>query len=202
MIALPKPTYIVAPVALAFFIAQSAHAELIRWSEPALDVLPGESVAGLALLDESVTPVFGYSLEIEIVPLEGSMGTLTVDTVATNFFDSRNLISQGGAMRDAMFSVIQPTEVGVFISTNTADLSTVTAAPGVNDALAQVVFAASADAFGDFEVRFGSGTALSDGLGFPVEHATQTLTITVIPAPASIGLLLGAGEIRRRRRGS
>lgn len=181
----------------------SARAERIHWSEPNLSVLPGGTVAGMVLLDESTTPLFGYSLDIRIMPLDGAVGTITVDTATTNFFDSRNLVTAGGFTRDPIFSVIQSTADGVFISTNSADLSTVTAAPGLNDALAQVFFRASAGALGEFQVRFGSGTALSDGLGSPVTHMTQSLSITVIPSPASVGgLILGAVIARSRRRRS
>lgn len=187
-------------IALLVAVCIPAHAELIRWSEPVVNVLPGESVPGLALLDESTTPLFGYSLDIEIVSLPGATGMLTVDTAATNFFEPRNLITAGGAIRDPIFSLIQSTAEGAFISTNTADLSTVAAESGINDVLAQVFFIASGDAIGDFEVRFGGGTALSDGQGFPVEHTTQTLRVTVIPTPGAIGLLLGAAVYHRRRR--
>ena len=179
-----------------------ARAELIDWSDAGLEVLPGASATSLALLGESVTPLFGYSLDLEIVALAGSTGTISIDTAATNFFLARNLIAAGGAALDPVFSVIQPAMNGAFISANTADLSTVTATPGVNDVLAQLFFAASSDASGDFEVRVGGGTALSDGNGFPVAFESRSLPIRVIPAPASLALLVGGLMAIGRRRGA
>ncbi len=45
---------------------------------------------------------------------------------ATNFYDIRNLITAGGAMRDPFFSVIQDNgSGGVSVTTITSDLSTV-----------------------------------------------------------------------------
>ncbi len=169
--------------------APLASAELIRPESAALDVIAGGTGSTIIILDDSVTPLFGYSLQLEIVPLAGAIGSLTIDAAASSFFDSRNLITAAGLMRDPVFSVLQSTPTGMFLSTNTSDLSTITAVPGLNDALAQIVFRASDDASGQFEVRFADGTALSDGQGFAVGFMSQPLTISVVvPAPGVLAL--------------
>lgn len=176
--------------------APFASAELIRPESAALDVISGGTGSTIIILDDSVTPLFGYSLELKVVPLAGAVGSVTIDAAASSFFDSRNLITAAGLTRDPVFSVLQSTPSGMFLSTNTSDLSTITAVPGVNDALAQVVFRASPDAAGQFELRFADGTALSDGQGFAVGFTSDVLTITVvIPTPGVLAIAACGGAI-------
>jgi len=164
------------------------------------------------------TPLFGYSLDIDIAPAAGATGAVSVDLSLTNFFDSMNLITAAGATRDPLFSAISDTgDGGAFLSTNTADLSTVTASAGFNDVLAELVFTSTADASGDFTVSLGPVSALSDALGFPVAFTFAPLTITVgaaspppppppgqiVPLPTPFALTLAGltpvALLRRRR---
>jgi len=128
----------------------------------------------------------------------GAVGVASQST----FLDDRNLITAGGAVRDSVFSSIlgQP-DGGVFVTAITEDLSTVISTPGVNDALARIAIAISPDAFGDFHVSVGEGTALSDAEGFPVPFDSESVTITVIPEPHSLILMMAAAAlcISRRR---
>ena len=185
---------------LLFAGASAAHSELIRPEHELTLIVPGANASSQVLLTHSSTPLFGYSLRFEVTPLAGASGAITIDTALTNFFDSHNLITAGGAQRDPLFSVILSTPNGAFLSTNTDDLSTVIASPGVNDVLAQLVFSASADAIGMFEYRVIAGSALSDAFGSPVAYDAVAGFIVVVPAPASAMIVIfGLFGGRRRR---
>ncbi len=146
--------------------------ELIVLDGPELQLCVGETESMLFLLRQNTTPLFGYSLDIDIVPAAGATGSVTVNVGLTNFFEVRNLITAGGAVLDPLFSVILDTgDGGVFVSANTADGSTVLAVDDVNDVLVEVFFEASPDADGDFMIELGPGSALSDGSGFAVPFA-------------------------------
>ena len=146
--------------------------ELIVLDGPDLQLCVGQTESMLFLLRLNTTPLFGYSLDIDIVPAAGATGSVTVNVGLTNFFEVRNLITAGGAELDPLFSVILDTgDGGVFVSANTADGSTVLAVDDVNDVLVQVFFEASPDAGGDFMIELGPGSALSDGSGFAVPFA-------------------------------
>jgi hypothetical protein len=178
--------------------------EVIATDLPILGLETGETEALLFLLQGNVTPLFGYSLEIEIVPIDDATGTVDVCVVQTNFFDERNLIIAGGAPLDEDFALIFGTpEGGVFINANTADGSTVLAVPDVNDVLAEVHFTAGTDASGEFEIVLAAATALSDVDGFEVPYTASLATVNVggLADPdlnddgdvngADLGLLLG-----------
>lgn len=185
--------------ALPLLAVGPAIAEIIQPEVNSLPVEPGETARALYLLTENQTPLFGYSLELEVVPCPGATGSVTIDASATNFFDARNLITAAGQMRDPAFSTISERPFGAFVSTNVLGDQLVLAVPGVNDALAEVAFRASADATGKFEVRLRTGTALSDGQGFAVPFESMILSINVVPTPMSTLLLLaGILPIRRR----
>ncbi len=148
----------------------------------------GGEVRVLVLIEESAVGLFGYSLDIDIAPVGAATGSLVPNVSLTNFFDARNLISAGGAMRDGFFSVIEGSaDGGVFISTNTNDLSAVFPVPGVNDVLAELVLDASTDAAGEFRIEFGSGTALSDTAGMPIAFASSSATVMIAPEGGNTG---------------
>jgi len=164
-----------------------ARAEVISVDAPALTVEPGDTFSVLFLLQDNSTPLFGYSLDIEATGSPNSVGSIVADITLTNFFDSRNLITAGGAVRDPLFSVIVDNgNDGVFISTNTDDGSTVLANDGVNDVLAQVFFYVSEDASGDFQIDLNPGSVLSNAEGDAVIYNYLPGTVTVVPAPAAI----------------
>ncbi len=147
-------------------------------------VAPGGTVSVLVLIRSNTTPLLGYSLDVDVVPGPMAVGTLTADVVATNFFDSQNLITAGDATRDPLFSVIlDGGDGGVFINTITDDNSTVLAVDGVNDVLAEVVLTASFDADGDFTIQMGAASALSDANAFSVPFGAFAGTITVAGTP-------------------
>lgn len=180
----------------------TASAALIEPAQPVFEVLPGAEVRVLWLLRDTATPLFGYSLDLQpAAPGGGTTGAVSIDTAQTNFFPARNVIQAGGADLDPLFSVIQPSGPGgIFVSTNTADLSTVVSVEGVNDALAEVVLLASADSQGDFVFNLGQGTALSDANGFPVPFTGSSVTIRVVPAPGAAASILCTLLIATRRR--
>ena len=162
------------------------------------DVLPGTTVSVLFVLQNNTTPLFGYSLDVDVIPQPDASGSLAVDVLATNFFDRRNLITAGGAIRDPIFSQILDTgDGGVFITTNTDDGSTVLAVAGLNDVLAQVFFDVSAEAFGNFTIELGPASAIG-----AADFAFTPHTFTVVPEPSTLLLCLaGVAVVRRRRRG-
>lgn len=161
------------------------------------EVTPGGTVDVLFVARGGDTPIFGYSLDVDVLPTQDAVGTVTVDVASTNFFDVRNLITAGGAVRDPQFSwIIDPGDGGVFISTNTEDGSTLLPVEGVNNVLAQVVFDVSADAFGDFTIDLGPATALANA-----DFDFAPGTITVVPEPGMLTLgVLGIGLLALRRR--
>lgn len=182
-----------------------ACAEVIRPESEVLVVQAGTEVSVLWMLEQSSVPLFGYSLDLNIVPDVGEVrqGSVAVSTDLTNFFDSQNLISAGGGTRDSFFSVILPDATGgVFLSTNASDSqSAFVAELGVNDVLAEMIFDISADAQGTFVFELGNATALSDADGIAVGFSAVSLSIVVVPAPCSLHLaclLFGFTRIRRR----
>lgn len=156
---------------------------IIEFDPATFDVMAGESITFLVFLRDSPSALFGYSLDVVIEPDPAAAGGVVVDPSMTNFFDEQNLITAGGAMRDPVFSLILPMADGVFISTNTSDLSTVSPVPGVNDVLAQIVLNVSPDASGSFTVLLDDGTALADASGASVPFTSNEITINVTPLP-------------------
>lgn len=188
---------------VGFVEPERLAAEFIMPESSSVSAMPLEEVSILFMIRDNTTPLFGYSLDIDVIPQAGAVGSVTANAPLTNFFDVQNLITGGGAIRDPLFSTILDTgDGGVFISTNTDDLSTVLAVDGVNDVLVQAFFDVSPDAFGDFLITLGSGTALSDGLGFPVPFSFSTVAVQVVPEPGSAALvaigLFMVGCLRRR----
>ncbi len=162
------------------------------------EVVPGTTFEVLFTVhDTDNTRLFGYSLDIDVVPDTNATGGLRANIDLSNFFDEQNLITAGGATRDPLFSDIMGTDDGVFITTNTDDGSTVLAVAGVNDVLAQVFFDVSADAFGDFTIELGPASAVGTA-----DFEFTPRTFTVVPEPGTLLLCLaGVAVIPRRRRG-
>lgn len=180
----------------------AASPVLILVEPETTEALPDSTVAVEFLIrDLETTPLFGYSLDVDLLPGLGASGQVLANIGLTNFFDTRNLITAGGATRDPMFSdILGPGDGGVFITTNTDDGSTVLAIDGVNDVLAQVFFDVSADAFGDFTLRLGPASALSD-IGGDVSFGFSPATITAVPEPGTIAYgILALGLLARRNR--
>ncbi len=175
-------------------------------------VISGSSLSVLFLVRDNTTPLAGYTLGVTVAGEPGTMGTVTANAAATNFYDVQNLITAGGASRDPFFSVIQGSEGGgVSLSTMTEDLSTVLAVGGVNDVLGQVVFDVSEDAHGDFTIQLTASSALADGNFDPVPFAFAPATIralnpALVPATSDWGLVvlglltITAGSLLVRRR--
>ncbi len=159
-------------------------------------VISGSSLSVLFLIRDNTTPLAGYTLDLTVLGEPGTMGTVTADVTATNFYDVQNLITAGGANRDPFFSVIQGSEGGgVSLSTMTDNLSTLLAVDGVNDVLGQVVFDVSEDAHGDFTIQLAPSSALADGNFDPVQFTFAPATIralnpALVPAMSEWGLVV------------
>jgi len=145
-------------------------AEEIVLETPSLALHPGATSSTRVIIEQNTTPLFGYSLDVDVIPEPGAVGTVIAHVGLTNFYLSQNLIEASGtASLDPLFSVIlDPGDDGVFISANTDDGSTVTATAGVNDVLAEVYFSALPGSQGTFRIELGPASALSDGEGVPV----------------------------------
>lgn len=176
---------------------ESLSASTSIHAEPSFqNVIPGNSISMLFLIESSEpTPIFGYSVDIDIVQDLDTEGLLSANAELTNFFDERNLITAGGATRDPEFSqILSTSDGGVFITTNTADDSTVMAVPGVNDVLAEVFVDVPLDAKGEFRIELGPASTIGEA-GFSYESAT----IIVVPEPTALTLLLiGMGVLGTR----
>ena len=202
------PTLAAALLAAAAAAGAHASSSTIIVATPSASVFaPGQTGSVVFHLSDLATPLFGYSLDVLFAAQPGATGSLHADVAMTNFSDANNLITAAGATRDPFFSVILPTANGVFLSTNTDDLSAVSLTPGVNHVLAEVVFTVSNDALGSFSIDLGLGTALANSLGFaaPFEFAPITIDVVaqVVPLPpaaslGALGLALLAGTGRRR----
>ncbi|MCG8407756.1 MAG: hypothetical protein MI923_21360 [Phycisphaerales bacterium] len=183
-------------------LGHAVHAEVVSVESKSLTITQGQIISIIFRLDENTTPLLGYSLDIDVTPDINALGTIESDLMATNFFDSENLITAAGLVRDPIFSqIVDPGDGGVFITTNTADLSTVIAVSGVNDALAEVVFRAPEDALGRFIVDLGPASFLSDENVNAVSFDYDPVTLNVIPEPQSSLLccLVFAAIAARRR---
>ena len=163
------------------------------------EVIPGTTFDVLfTIYDTESTPLFGYSLDVDVMSNTDAVGNLSVNIDLTNFFDDRNLISAGGAVRDPLFSdIVNTGDGGAFITTNTTGGSTVLVVAGVNDVLAQVFFDVSPDAFGDFTIELGPASTIGT-----TDFDFTPHTFTVVPEPSTLLLCLaGVAVVRRRRRG-
>lgn len=180
-------------------LGSSAEAAFIHPETLAINALPGQTISVLWLIEDVATPLFGYSLDLDVT---GPASGITVDAGATSFFAPRNLFLAVGLELDPVFSLVLPSGAGgVFITANTADGSTALPSPGVNDVLAQVVFVVGTDALGEYVIELGPGSALSDAQGFPVSFSSAPLTITVVPTPgAPVALVLCSLLLAPRRR--
>jgi len=189
-------------VAALTLCAQGANATAVFPESSSVQTAPGSTVSVKWFIQSDI-PLLGYSLAIERqTPITRDFASVEIDAALTNFFDPQNLITAGGETRDPLFSVINPDgSGGVFISTNTEDLSTVLPVPGVNNVLGEVVFNIGADAKGDWVFKLGSASALADENGSAVPFDAATLTISIIPSPGSLlCILCGVGQVRRRTR--
>jgi hypothetical protein len=193
---------VVAALIAVGFATHSGMAEVIRPDSSLIIVQPGESFSIRYLLAESQTPLFGYSLDLNVSTDSRSVGSVSINADASSFFDQRNLFTAGGLSRDPLTSLILSDGFGgVFVSSNASTWSSVTAETGVNDALAELVFEVSADAFGDFTFALGGGSVLSDRFGNSVGFSSESLTVRIVPAPGpTLALLLGVAVARSRRR--
>ena len=181
----------------------TVHADIVRPAIETLDVLPGSQVSVLWLIETSLTPLFGYSLDLNLLGdlSDDRTGTTVINTEASNFFDDKNFITAAGGTRDPIFSVmIADGSGGAFISSNTNDGSVFLAQAGINDVLAEIVFDISADASGRFVFDLGPGSALSDATGFPVSFTGSGLEINVVPFPGILSIPCVAFLAARRRR--
>ena len=93
-------------------MAGAARSEDIALELPPGAIHPGDTFSVLFLLQDNSTPLFGYSLEVDVLAQPKSVGSITADIALTNFFDERNLITAGGATRDPDFSFIFDTGDG------------------------------------------------------------------------------------------
>lgn len=177
--------------------------EIIRPESSLIIAQPGETFSVRYFLAESQIPLFGYSLDFNILSDPGSLGSVAINADVSNFFDQQNLFTAGGLMRDPLTSVILSDGLGgIFLSTNASILASVTAESGVNDALAELVFEVGADALGDFTIALGDGSVLSDSFGNSVGFTSESLTVRIVPGPGSafaVLLALGFAPSRRRR---
>jgi Dockerin type I domain len=161
-------------------------------------VIPqGSSESALVKLAFADDPagLFGYSLEMKIVPRDGATGTVSFDLEGrsdperTNLFLPQNLIAAFPAPLDPLFTVILSDGIdGVFINANIDYFSLsapdfVTLTPDVNDVLAEIVVDVASDALGVFDIVFGPATALSDEQGFGVPYVWIGATVTALPTP-------------------
>ena len=168
--------------------------------EDLITATPGSQISVRLMLEDTAAPLFGYSLAFGRV--SGDAGMVVADASASSLEGPRNLITAAGKLLDPVFTTIQPAaDDGVFISTNTADFSTVESVEGVNDMLAEIVFTIDEDALGDFVFDLGPGSALSDAAGFPVDFVSVPVTLRVLPAPATAAAVLSVAVLTRRRRG-
>ncbi len=174
--------------------------EVILIKDPITLANPGQTVSVRINLHNNATPLFGYSVAMRAVPSASATGSVAVNVAQTNFFPSRHLIlaDPGGAPLDPIFSVIQPwSGTGVFINANTADGSTVSAAPNINDMFAEVFFTASADASGVFQLQLGAATAMSDGNGVSVPFIYCGGRIAVGVTIPPVGDITGDGMVNK-----
>ena len=170
--------------------APSSFAEIVSADRAAIEATPETTSSILLLLSDNSTPLFGYSMDIAFAGRDGSSGSVSANVELTNFFDEANLITAGGVERHPFSSqILGSSEGGVFISTNTIDLTTVLARSDENDVLAQVFFDVSPDARGDFEMILGPASALS-GAGVSVPLSFESAVIHVVPEPSSLALLV------------
>lgn len=171
-------------------------AELMVIDPPSTAALSGETVSLLAMILQNSTPLLGYSLDVDVIPAAGAVGSVTADVAATNFYEVQNLITAGGAELDPLFSAILDLgDGGVFINAITADDSTVLAVADINDALGEILFDVSGDACGDFAVQFGPASALSDADAFAVPFDVEPAVIRVRAAACPEDLDCN-GEVR------
>lgn len=174
-------------------LASPARAIGIWWNPADLEGFTcTDNWSALLRLTSDSAPVSGYSLEIEVVPLPGTSGSVTVNAVATGFYDLQNLITAGGLERD-------PARSGIFLSpervlgfARTIDDVLVAPVPGINDVLLDLHLLPSPGSFGDFELRFGPATAFYGAGGASVPFDAQSAILHVVPAPTTcvIGALL------------
>jgi len=186
---LGTPTVVLYYSVLICVHVPSAHAEIVSPDRAVIDAFPGTTSSFLLLLSDDRTPLFGYSMDIAFAGRDEFSGSVSGNVGLTNFYDGENVITAGGVARHPLFSeILASRDGGVFISTNTIDLSTILARAGTNDVLAQVFFDVSADAQGDFEMTLGPASALS-GAGVNIPFSFETAVIHVVPEPGSLVLM-------------
>ncbi|MFG0244849.1 MAG: hypothetical protein ACF8MF_02200 [Phycisphaerales bacterium JB052] len=192
----------IAMVVLVACLDDIAQCGVIHPETQAIEVLAGSRVSMLWLVEDVQDPLFGYSLQLEPIANQGSIGSVTVDVNATNFFEPRNLIMAGGGEINSALSIIQPSGVhGIFMSANITDANNpIVPHTGINDVLAEVVWDISQDALGTFTFELGQATVLSDPDGFAVPFEGRSLVITVVPAVPTTALSLGTLAVLSHRR--
>ncbi len=165
-----------------------------------LDMSPGQSRM-LEITVASDTAIFGYTLQLQITPQAGALGSLTFDATTSDWGDPGSLIPS--AKRDPTFTDKKLVGTDLFATTNTSDLSAIIPVAGTNDTLLRAALLSSADASGYWTVSFVSGvTVLSDGnfQSIPANWGTATV---FVPEPISLavlavgGLMVGVRRLRR-----
>lgn len=182
-----------------------AHAESISILGPGAAVAPNSTFSTLIVLRDNATPLTGYTLDLDVTPLAGAVGSLTGNAGLSNFYPPRNLIEKDPTETlHPLFSVIAPqVDGGLFVNAQSfSGLPVDLALPGYSDVLAQVYFNVPANALGSFQISLGSATTLFDG-SHAVPYDADVLNVEVVPEPtgwvvSALGTLLAA---RRRRPG-
>ena len=114
--------WFIVPCAAVCAVSGSALAEIVRPEDPVLSVLPGSQIRSVWLIAGATTPLFGYSLDMNLALGEGAEGSVGVNAGASTFFPPRNIYMAAGHALDPLFTVMQGDGAGgVFLNTNAAD---------------------------------------------------------------------------------
>ncbi len=158
----------------------AASAEHIVLDPAVVDVQQNGSMAVQFLLEDNTVPLLGYSLDVEVTPMPGATGAVTIDVEQSNLSFRRNVIAAGGGTLNSQLSTIIDLGGGSALVNAVVDNGVpVVAIDGINDVLAEVVFNASDDASGSFAIALGNATALSDAGGFAVSFTSGAGLINV-----------------------
>ncbi len=162
-------------------------------------ITPGSSFSVLMLISdpEADTSLFGYTLEVDIDPDAGTTGVASADIGATNFFNERNVIVQGGEELNPLWSLIRPTfdmDSGVFIQALTSSFGSVPPPiAGVSDVLAEIWINVDEDAEGSFTIDLNAAassvTAEIGGSPSIFLPDVEPFTFNIVPEPAAVWLL-------------
>ena len=195
-------------VALSAFVvamctsAPTVQAEQIIFIGPGAPVMQGTTFSVNMLIRNNTTNLVGYSLDVDVAPLAGAVGSVTGNAALSNFSLTSNLIERDPTdSLHPIFSVIAPAvDGGVFFNGQSLSGTPVNLAlPGFSDGLGQVFFDVPMGASGLFEISLGPGTSLFDGVN-PVPFVANVFNVQVVPEPGSLGILGGFWLLLRCRR--